>query len=63
MLEAISKRMPKSGGGMLLGRRSYESMLSGWNAKGGPYKDALNTIRKYVVSNNSTTPYLGQIPT
>jgi dihydrofolate reductase len=55
MLEAIGRRMPKSGGGMLLGRISYESMLSGWNAKGGPYKDALNNIRKYVVSHDSTT--------
>lgn len=54
MLEAIGKRMPKSDGGMLLGRLSYELMLSAWNARGGPYKDALNNIRKYVVSNNPT---------
>jgi len=55
MLEAIGKRMPKSDGGMLLGHLSYESMLSAWNARGGPYKDALNNIRKYVASNSSST--------
>jgi len=55
MLEAIGERMPKSDGGMLLGRVSYEAMLSAWNARGGPFKDALNNIRKYVASHDSTT--------
>jgi dihydrofolate reductase len=45
----------QGGGGMLLGRRSYEEMLASWNAQGGPYKDALNGARKYVASRSSET--------
>lgn len=44
-----------TGGGMLLGRRSYEGMLSGWNQQGGPFKDALNAAPKYVASSSSST--------
>jgi dihydrofolate reductase len=55
MIQAIGERMAKPGGGMLLGRRSYEDMLAAWNAKGGPYKDGLNNALKYVVSSSSTT--------
>jgi dihydrofolate reductase len=55
MLDEIGKRMPQSDGAMLLGRVSYESMLSGWNAKGGPFKDALNNMHKYVVSSRRST--------
>ena len=55
MVQAIGERMAKPGGGMLLGRRSYEDMLAAWNAKGGPYKDGLNNARKYIVSSSSTT--------
>ena len=40
-------------GGMLMGRRSYEGMLAHWNRAGGPFKDALNSARKFVAS---TTP-------
>lgn len=36
----------------LFGRWSYESMLAAWNDRGGPFKDALNGIRKYVASSN-----------
>jgi dihydrofolate reductase len=42
-------------GAMLMGRRSYEGMLGSWNAKGGPFKDALNAARKYVASSNPST--------
>lgn len=42
-------------GGMLLGRRSYEGMLSHWNRAGGPFKDALNAAPKYVASSNAST--------
>jgi len=55
MIQAIGKRMAKPGGGLLLGRRSYEDMLAAWNARGGPFKDALNSARKYVASSSSTT--------
>lgn len=39
----------------LLGRRSYEDLLESWNAQGGPFRDALNGTRKYVVSGNAAT--------
>ncbi|WP_235568509.1 dihydrofolate reductase family protein [Mycobacterium sp. Root135] len=39
----------------LLGRRSYEDLLESWNAQGGPFRDALNATRKYVVSGNAAT--------
>src|SRR5207237_7147099 len=55
MLRALGQRMGKPDGGLLLGRWSYESMLSSWNAQGGPYKDALNNAPKYVVSSDPVT--------
>lgn len=36
----------------LLGRWSYEQLLATWNARGGPFKDALNNTHKYVASSN-----------
>lgn len=39
----------------LFGRRTYEDLLATWNARGGPFKDALNDTRKYVASSDSTT--------
>ncbi|HLI59270.1 MAG TPA: dihydrofolate reductase family protein [Solirubrobacteraceae bacterium] len=36
----------------LFGRRSYEEMLAYWNAQGGPFKDGLNNIPKYVASSD-----------
>jgi dihydrofolate reductase len=56
MSEAIGERMGAPGGGLLLGRRSYEDMLAAWNDRGGPYKDALNEAPKYVASTSPTTP-------
>lgn len=50
MFEAVGRRMGSPGGGMLLGRRSYEGMLSHWNAAGGPFKEGLNAATKYVAS-------------
>ena len=55
MGRALAERMGKPDGGLLLGRRSYEDMLASWNAQGGPYKDALNSAPKYVVSKSSAT--------
>jgi dihydrofolate reductase len=40
---------------MLLGRRSYEGMLSSWNRLGGPFKDALNAAPKFVASSSAAT--------
>jgi dihydrofolate reductase len=39
----------------LLGRRTYEQLLTSWNARGGPFKDALNETQKFVASRNPTT--------
>ncbi len=39
----------------LFGRRSYEELLASWNARGGPFKDALNNARKFVASSNPAT--------
>jgi dihydrofolate reductase len=36
----------------LFGRRTYEGLLASWNARGGPFKDALNNTRKYVASSS-----------
>ena len=41
---AMSERMAAGGGlkGWLFGRWTYEDLLAVWNARGGPFKDALN---------------------
>jgi dihydrofolate reductase len=39
----------------LFGRRTYEQLLTSWNARGGPFKDALNDAHKYVASGNPAT--------
>jgi dihydrofolate reductase len=44
-------------GGLLLGRRSYEDMLSYWNTQSdSPFTDALNTAPKYVASRSLREP-------
>jgi dihydrofolate reductase len=48
-----------AGGGLagwLFGRRTYEQLLATWNARGGPFKDALNNSPKYVVSTTLEEP-------
>jgi dihydrofolate reductase len=55
MGDALGQRMSRPDGGLLLGRWSYEQLLASWNARGGPFKDALNTAPKYVVSSNPAT--------
>jgi dihydrofolate reductase len=42
--------------GLLLGRRTYEDLLTTWNSRGGMFKDALNAAQKYVVSQTLTDP-------
>ena len=39
----------------LFGRRTYEDLLATWNAMGGPFKDMLNSGRKYVASSSPAT--------
>ena len=56
--EAIVAKMGERMGedhALLFGRRTYEQLLAYWNAQGGPFKDALNNIRKYVASSNPAT--------
>ena len=39
----------------LFGRWTYQQLLTYWNAQGGPFKDRLNEIHKYVASNTPET--------
>jgi dihydrofolate reductase len=52
---AIGVRMAQSDG-LLLGRRTYEDLLTTWNARGGMFKEALNAAQKYVVSQTLPEP-------
>ena len=56
--QAMGERMAAGGGlaGWLFGRRTYEDLLSTWNARGGPFKDALNNTAKYVASTTLREP-------
>jgi dihydrofolate reductase len=57
-LAQLGQRMAERTGGSyawLFGRWSYEQLLSTWNARGGPFKDALNNTHKYVASSNPAT--------
>ena len=54
----MGERLTRLTGGehaWLFGRWSYESLLTSWNALGGPFKDALNHAHKYVGSSNPAT--------
>ena len=55
MASALGLRMAKPDGGLLLGRLTYEDLLTSWNERGGPYKDALMNAPKYVVSSSPAT--------
>jgi dihydrofolate reductase len=56
--KAMGDRIAAGGGlgGWLLGRWTYQSLLSTWNARGGPFKDALNNSPKYVASATAEKP-------
>jgi dihydrofolate reductase len=54
MVAKMGERMG-SDPAFLFGRRTYEDLLATWNARGGPFKDALNNARKYVASSNPAT--------
>src|SRR5438105_10005935 len=53
----VAKMGERMGGdrAWLFGRRTYEGVLAVWNARGGPFKEALNDSRKYVASSNPAT--------
>ena len=53
----VAKMGERMGGdrAWLFGRRTYEGVLAAWNARGGPFKEALNDSRKYVASSNPAT--------
>jgi dihydrofolate reductase len=55
---AMGRRMAAGGGlkGWLFGRWTYEDLLATWNARGGPFKDALNATPKYVASTTLAEP-------
>jgi dihydrofolate reductase len=56
--KAMGERIAAGGGlaGWLFGRRTYEDLLAVWNAKGGPFKDALNDTPKHVASTTLKEP-------
>jgi dihydrofolate reductase len=56
--KAMGERVAAGGGlaGWLFGRWTYQQLLATWNARGGPFKDALNKSPKYVVSTTLTEP-------
>jgi dihydrofolate reductase len=53
----VAKMGQRMGGdrAFLFGRRTYEELLASWNARGGPFKDALNNAPKYVASHSAAT--------
>ena len=53
----VGKMGERMGGehAFLFGRRTYEDLLSSWNARGGPFREALNHTRKYVASSHPAT--------
>lgn len=56
--QAMGERMAAGGGlaGWLFGRRTYEELLATWNARGGPFKEALNNSPKYVATTTLQEP-------
>ncbi|MFI5287825.1 MAG: dihydrofolate reductase family protein [Candidatus Dormibacteria bacterium] len=56
--KAMGERMAAGGGlaGWLFGRRTYEELLASWNARGGPFKEALNNSPKYIASTTLQEP-------
>lgn len=57
MGEVLGKRMSKPDGGLLLGRRTYEDLLSYWNTQPeSPFTPALNNTPKHIASTTLTEP-------
>lgn len=57
MGRVLGERMAQSGSALLLGRRTYEDLLSFWNAQlDSPFTPALNNAPKYVASRTLSEP-------
>jgi len=57
LMMAMNARVGAGGGlQLLLGRRSYESMLGHWNTTDSPFKEGLNNAPKYVASRTLEEP-------
>jgi dihydrofolate reductase len=57
LLAATYPRVAEGGGlRLLLGRRSYEDMLSYWSTQDSPFKDGVNNAPKYVASRTLREP-------
>lgn len=57
IMTAMDARIQQAGGlRLLLGRRTYERMLSFWNSQGDPFRDPLNNAQKYVASTTLQEP-------
>ena len=56
--KAMGERMAAGGGlrAWLFGRRTYVDLLTSWNARGGPFKESLNSTAKYVASHTMSEP-------
>lgn len=54
MVASMGERMG-SDRAFLFGRRTYEDLLATWNARGGPFREALNDAHKYVASTDPAT--------
>ena len=56
--QAMAERLAAGGGlaGWLFGRRTYEELLTHWNAEGGPFKETLNNSPKYVAATTLAEP-------
>ena len=54
-MQAAMGALMGDGFAWLFGRWSYEYMLGHWNVEGGPFKDGLNAIPKFVVSSDPST--------
>lgn len=53
----LGERMAREGGALLLGRRTYEDLLSYWNAQPeSPFAPVLNNTPKYVASTTLKDP-------
>ena len=57
--QAMGRRMAAGGGlaGWLFGRWTCGQLLGTWNERGGAFQDALNSMRKCVVSTTLREPF------
>ena len=57
MGDVLGARMAQRGGALLLGRRTYEDLLTHWNSQpDSPFTPALNNTTKYIASTTLTEP-------